>query len=289
VLLVFLAFVVVLEIGLRIFVGLGSPLLFEKSDVFEYYVAPFQDVVRDGNRIVSYDFGLKSPSAGGVKSTILKIGDSVINGGERIGNEGLSSSLLEASIRQIDSNWQVQNVSCGSWGPENQFKFLQANPELSPDIVLYYISSHDLFDTIGRFSPVGVSVNYPDHNPPFALYEVLESFIVKRPFFPSDTLFMEKDNFGKEAFSRLLSLFVERTPKIHVFVHPTTSEISAGSYDARGQKIIEELGDRNISFTENLKLMKPSFYRDDIHLNEEGHKFLANQAYELILSRGWIE
>ena len=59
-LLVFLAFVVVLEIGLRIFVGLGSPLLFEKSDVFEYYVAPFQDVVRDGNRIVSYDFGLKS-------------------------------------------------------------------------------------------------------------------------------------------------------------------------------------------------------------------------------------
>ena len=134
-------------------------------------------------------------------------------------------------------------------------------PILNCRPILYSIifPSHDLFDTIGRFSPVGVSVNYPDHNPPFALYEVLESFIVKRPFFPSDTLFMEEDNFGKEAFSRLLSLFVERTPKIHVFVHPTTSEISAGSYDARGQKIIEELGDRNISFTENLKLMKPSF------------------------------
>lgn len=274
---------------LSYFVGLGSPLLYDKSQNSSYILSANQEIERLGKSLHTNSLGLRSSKVDVGVTKVLKIGDSVINGGERIGNDELSSSILDASIRQIDSSWQVQNVSCGSWGPENQFKFLKANPELSSDIVLYYISSHDLFDTIGKFSPVGVSVDYPDHNPPFALYEVLESFIVKRPFFPSDTLFMEEDNFGKEAFSRLLSLFVERTPMIHVFVHPTTSEISAGSYDARGQKIVEGLRNRNISFTENLKLMKPSFYRDDIHLNEEGHKFLATQAYELILSRGWIE
>lgn len=281
-----LLLMVMLEIGLRIYPGLAKPSLFELSPEFAYQLQPNQELIRAFKSIKTNELGLRceQPKSGSKK--VLKIGDSVINGGERLGNDELSSNILNAHIQE--TGWQVLNVSCGSWGPENQRKFLQEHPEIEMDMALVYLSSHDRFDTIGKYSPVGWSPDYPAENPPFAIWELLESFVFNTVWFPAEKMKIPEDNQGKTAVQDLFKYLRSRTDKIHVFIHPTQNELANKEMNWKGKQIIEVIEDYDISYTNNIDQMTNEMYRDDIHLNEKGHQFLAEQAHQLLLTRGWL-
>lgn len=282
----FASLLLLAELTARLVIGLGNPLLFEYSSEYDYQLLPNQSTTRLFKTISTNSLGLRGQEPKKDTRTIAKLGDSVVHGGERLSNNELSSSLLN---EKLDGRGSVINISCGSWGPENQRKFLLSHPELQFDVILYYISSHDLQDTIESFSPVGISVDYPSIKPLFGLYETLESFVIKDMLFPSDTLVHQEDGLGRTALPDLLSYLKKRSNRVHVFVHPTIAELQAGTLGWRGNRIVQMLEEEGLSFQSNLGSMKPEFYRDDIHLNEKGHEFLAEQAYQLLLDRDWLD
>lgn len=275
-----------IEIALRIYPGLGKPLVFNYNESYAYQLVPNQSTTRLFKTLSTNSLGLRGGAVQKGKNSILKIGDSVINGGERVADSELSSEQLSEMLKD---RWQVLNVSCGSWGPENQRKFLIEHPELKADIALVYISSHDYSDSIGVYSPVGWTTDYPEEKPPFAIWELLESFIFNTVWFPTERRKCIEDNQGKSAISDLIAYLSIQTDKIHFVIHPTVKEIEEGAYNWKGEEIIKILEQHKISYTANLREMEKAMYRDDIHLNEKGHTFLSIQAFQLLLSRGWIE
>jgi len=275
------------EIGLRLTLGLGTPGLFNYHFSYAYNLKENQNIRRNFSSFSTNRHGLRSPNIRTDRKSILKIGDSVINGGERLGNDELSSNILNDQVQNM--GWQVQNVSCGSWGPENQKKFLELNPEIQGEVALLYLSSHDLYDTIGTYSPVGWTVDYPNQNPPFAIWELLESFVFNTVWFPGEKLRIEEDNQGKTALVDYLQYIKTNFKSYYVFIHPTVNELEAGEMNWKGKKLEEQILAQEMPYELNLKKMEASMYRDDIHLNEKGQEFLAEQAYQLLLSRGWIK
>lgn len=73
------------EVGLRAFLGLGSPPLSHADPDYGYAFNPNQDLTRFGNRVFYNEHGLRSEPLPRVKPEgefrVLCIGDSVTNGG----------------------------------------------------------------------------------------------------------------------------------------------------------------------------------------------------------------
>ena len=90
---------IVVELLLR-FLGFGNPPLYVSDEHFEYIYASNQEIFRFGNRILVNEYGMRSEPIGNDnnKITILKIGDSVINGGAPTDHDSLSTTILEKKL-----------------------------------------------------------------------------------------------------------------------------------------------------------------------------------------------
>lgn len=79
-----IAALILAEVSLRMFWGLGDPPLYISDAEFEYIYAPNQDLVRFGNRVYVNAFSMRSRELNETDSIrILVIGDSIVNGGRR--------------------------------------------------------------------------------------------------------------------------------------------------------------------------------------------------------------
>ena len=135
---------VILELILRFFVGLGDMPIYVTNEKFEYIYAPNQTAYRFGNEIFTNEFSMRSkPLSKKDKLKILLIGDSVINGGVYNSNHELASTLLEEKSNSILDNTRVLNISAGSWGPDNSFAYLQENGDFDAKHFVIVLSSQD--------------------------------------------------------------------------------------------------------------------------------------------------
>src|ERR1041384_4426338 len=81
------------ELFARFYLGLGDPPLYIEDKEFEYIYAPDQDVMRFGNHVMTNEFSMRSkPLSPNDKIRILKIGDSIINGGAQTDQDSLAST-----------------------------------------------------------------------------------------------------------------------------------------------------------------------------------------------------
>lgn len=63
-----------------------------------------------------------------------------------------------------------------------------------------------------------------------------------------------------------------------VYLHAEISEIENKKYNKQGEMIIQWCKDNNVPITLDIEEgIDPSMYRDVIHLNSSGQRFLANQ------------
>lgn len=123
-LIIILAALLSLEAFLRLALGLGSPLLFEKDPDVGYYYRANQDVHRFFNHIHINQFHQRnqdiwlSPS---VAVRLLMVGDSVTFGGTLTGQSQTITALLEQQLHEAtNKRFEVLNASAGSWGIGNQ-------------------------------------------------------------------------------------------------------------------------------------------------------------------------
>src|SRR5690554_1314062 len=157
-----------IEVALRL-LGFGEIPCYYQSLDYEYALKPNQDMTRFGNYIYINSEGMRSDELRPDAIRILKFGDSVLNGGVGTDQSELTSTLLEEDLNMDGSNYQVLNVSAGSWGPDNAFSWMEKHGDYQAAAIVLLFSSHDWQDQMTFQNVVGNTPFYPQKNPQLAI------------------------------------------------------------------------------------------------------------------------
>ncbi len=273
---------VVSEVVLRLF-GFGQPPLYLFDPNFEYIYKPNQMVERLGHVLQTNSYSQRSPEPEKGKVKILKIGDSIINGGQHVSNKDLSSNRLMDSLNKVlNTPVQVLNISAGSWGPENGAAYLKEYGSFDAKVMIMVYSSHDYYDIPGEVSPVGINPDYPENNHWFAWSDVIEKafhiylgtkkiqYNTPRP----DSL--RKKNVGMD---QLVNYGNAHGMQMLAYLHPDMAEQQDGEYGYWGKQMIAKWDSLGVPCMLGMEYMTADCYRDNIHLNELGHQKLADALF----------
>lgn len=267
--------------------GLGHTPTYIADDKYEYIYNPNQKVKRFGNSILTNEYSMRSLPLDKNDKRVLVFGDSVLNGGALTDHEKLATTLLEKSLQKsCDASLRVLNISAGSWGPDNAFSYLEKHGDFNATEIILFFSSHDAHDNMNHESIVNVHPSYPSKQPCCALVDGFMRYFIPRVTAIFST--PDQEEFSKinkidssEKFNSGWQNFVDYAKGhnigLSVVLHPDKKELEAGEYNENGNEIIKFLQANNISYLLELGMTKKENYRDDIHYNEKGQKFLFNE------------
>ena len=284
--LILLVLTVIGELVARFGLGLGQmPVFIEHSD-YEYIYAPNQDVSRFGNRIQTNSLSMRSkPLSKKDKVRILKIGDSIVNGGAHVDQDSLASTRLENALSTSpDDSVRVLNISAGSWGPDNAAAYLNKHGHFDATMMVLVFSSHDLHDNMHHRKVVGVHPSWPDRGPALALTDGFGRYVWPKvqgwfsdDFNEYEYLVGFDDTKVNEGWAQLFDYAEAHQLELLVYLHPEQPELKQGAFNSYGQEIVTMLEARQIEWRSGLEAgISLADYRDEIHLNMQGHRKLAN-------------
>lgn len=279
--------VLVVEIALRAFFGFGRLPIYYASPLYEYALMPDQDMTRFGHRFFINEQGMRSAPLRTEERRILKFGDSVLNGGVRLSNDSLCSSLLEARLQLSAPERRVLNVSAGSWGPANAYAWMTQHGDFGARGIVLIFSSHDWVDTMSFRDVVGRVPFYPAEQPHTAIGDAV-TWVYSRYVGDVDWQSLPKiegvpensgstpgagwrefDQYGRDNDIPLL-----------VYHHATQRELEAGEWNPNGRALEAFLNNRGVAVVSGLKIgLDSSDFVDNIHLSASGHRKLADALF----------
>ena len=292
------------ELFARFYLGLGDPPLSQTHPTIEYLFKPNQTVHRFGNLFQTNRYGMRSEDFTPQKTDprelrVLVFGDSVVNGGNLTDQQNLATSILKRTLSQgLGRPVVVGNISAGSWGPLNEFSYLKQYGLLDADIVVIVLSSSD-YDDAPTFEPLN-PLTHPTEKPFSALQEGLVRYIPRylhgnavneSGVVPDAQADHNKRDIevSLDAEHDFLEMAKAHGVKVLLVQHWTESELHSarplqGHEDIRRVAVSSAIpiyDDREIlqSFLSSGK----NPFRDDIHLNDNGQKALAELLSGTIL------
>ncbi|WP_160110397.1 SGNH/GDSL hydrolase family protein [Caballeronia arvi] len=169
------ALLFLLEIGLRVGLGLGNPVLFEPSADYGYFPVANQDVTRFGSHVVINHAGMRSAEFADTKANgtrrILFVGDSVSFGPTYVGQDEIFPTVVRTEKnRKSVVNWESLNASAPGWAVGNELGFIKSRGIFEADLVVLVINTGDLMQP---FSVIDGTGSFPYKRPPLALDEAL--------------------------------------------------------------------------------------------------------------------
>ncbi len=277
--------VLLLELVLR-FYGLHTPILYQHSDSYEYIYAPNQNLKRFRNRVITNAYSMRSKAYDKKKKTILGFGDSILNGGSLTDHDSLATSKLNKMLNRNRKGEAIQvlNISTGSWGPDNEFSYLEEKGDFGAKVIFLVVSSHDLKDNKidnrrGDQVIPGNVKSFPVKNPNSAIEGLIRRYIIPDKIKGKNR---KVDKFlihlGEQENSGFMD-FINYTKQHHInliiYLHPTLVELKNKKYNDNGKRIIEIAENNNVELILGMNYEKESGYRDKIHLNNYGQDLLA--------------
>lgn len=286
----------VAELVARYYFGLGQLPLYIKNPNYEYIYAPNQNLKRFGNNIITNEYSMRSkPIKNTNKPLVFLFGDSVINGGAHIDQDSLCSTLLENYIQLEFTDARILNISAQSWGPDNAFAYLKSYPELKPDAIILFFSSHDYNDNMHFKEVVGKHRAWPDKQPLCAISDAFFRYI--KPKFDSwignhdneyGYLYGFDDHKMNSGWQNFLFYTQENNLPFFVCLHAEKRELNNKKFNTKGTHLITWLDSAKIKYITDLDILNNSDYRDNIHLNNSGHskwyKLLKPHLHQLLIT-----
>ena len=276
------------EIILRFVFGFCDALLYQSSDKYEYIAQPNQTHYRFFSHIRINSYGLRCEEPDSTKNIVLGLGDSVLFGPAQNDQDSLATTLFTN-----ETGIQMLNISCGSWGPDNCVAYLKEHGTFGAGQMVLVCSSHDAYDRM-TFIPIIGLPGYSDEQYKFAIWELLDRYVVpkidklfKQPVYldPDAEVVarkkmasvIKKSNVFNEGFNQLKALSDSLQLPLTIYLHAETGEISEGEYNDLGKEIIAWADSCHIPLINGMKEGEtPDMYIDIIHLNEKGHRHLAD-------------
>ena len=163
------------EIIARYIIGLGDPPLYVSHPTIEYEMAPSQKVKRFHRNIFINSLGMRSDELTNHKNKnskrVLVYGDSIIWGGSFIDQKNIATEVLKRNLNKKENNFEVANISAGSWGPGNWLAHLKERGTYNSDQILIVISSDDWKDN-PHFNSLKCTLSSPTEKPKLAINEL---------------------------------------------------------------------------------------------------------------------
>lgn len=272
-----------LEAFLRIFLGLGSPPLFESDSLASYVLRPDQNIRRFGKRIYINHWGMRSenfnsfPKKGVLR--VLFLGDSVTWGGVLTDQSQTFPYLVASKLKPCEA----LNPSCGSWSPENELGWLLGHGFYNSQIAVFVLNDGDILQPKAP-DLAGIFPSYPKHSPSSAIEELIVRYVIPRLTHTEvadlgtgqdrpDTKVAIK---VRMAVAREISLARSSgVLPVVVLIHgnPTCSQNGIVAIEeGHLKKLVQSQG---VLWVEP-SLPKPSFYGDTVHPNASGNEVIAS-------------
>lgn len=291
------------ELGARYIVGLGDPPLFVMDPEIEYLLRPDQrcrrfghDYVVNSHSMRSDEFVTKKPEG---QLRVMVIGDSVVNGGGKIDQQELATTILQRELAaSLKRDVVVGNISAPSWGPPNQLAYAKKYGLFDADVVVI-VSNSDDWDDVPGLEYIGSA--WPREKPWCALQELVGVYGWKAlcraagraaeppPAARTPPVTHEQDvERCRAAYVELIALAKERGAKVAVVQHFKRSELKGKpqpGYDAMNSWAVSagvvptsdaDLFRRGISEQRLTMSALPEPFQpgDDIHPNAAGQHLL---------------
>ncbi|WNJ16409.1 hypothetical protein [Pontibacter sp. G13] len=281
--------------GIGRYFGLCTYPLYSASEQYEYIHAPNQAVRIYGNRFATNSYSMRSLPIDTEQDTtvVLLIGDSVINGGNRTDQDSLASTKLEILLSaKMGQPVRVLNISAGSWGPDNGAAYLNEHGMFGADMMVMVYSSHDAFDNMTFKPVVGIHPQYPSKQAPLAWMKIIERGM--QQFQPAkkgkqaqkqrqQNLGISEGKVFNQGLADLVAMGESAGIPVVLYLHATTKEIKKKKSETGREEIKEFAALRNLKLMDELDLgVKPKHFIDDIHFNDLGQQFLADQLAPVI-------
>ncbi|WP_432710337.1 hypothetical protein [Pedobacter sp.] len=266
------------ELVLRNYFGFCHEVLMKSDPDIEYINLANQHTQRFRKNYHYNEYSMRSNPIDSSCIHILGFGDSIINRGD---HDDLATTLLSNSLSTLyHQKVQFLNVSAGSWGPDNCFAYLKKNGDFQAKKIYLFVSSHDAFDNMTFEKIVGVSKSHPDKQYSFAIYELLDRYLIPRMTLKKNIQASVIDHIPEGApFNSGFGNFKDYTAKKDIpfilFLHASIPELKEGKYNSLGQKIIEFAKQNDITMIQDINMMTTEDYEDQLHINASGQKKVA--------------
>ncbi len=289
-----LSVLILIEVMLRLVFGFGNLPVYYASAKYEYAIAPNQSMKRFGNDFHTNEAGMRSASLSGNGEAapqqewrILKLGDSVLNGGTATDQSELASMLMEDSLRRLfpDKGIRVLNSSAGSWGPDNALAWVQEHGHFGAKAIVLVFSSHDWLDCMEFRQVVGQVPFYPNRKPSLALSDawswlwsryvaqVQWAALPQMPGTPAPTPCRNGPNPGWPGWIQFCR---EQHLPLLVYHHPTQREWERARFNAQGEALQAWLRVHEVPSISGLEApYSHNAWRDPIHPNALGQQAIA--------------
>ena len=207
------------------------------------------------------------------------MGDSVINGGAQTDHDSLATSIVSK-----ETEYQMLNISAGSWGADNCAAYLKERGLFDAKAIFIVLSSHDANDSMDFTPTVGVHKSYPKENYLLAIHEVLDRYIFPRIFKTKETLNpdekvlkgIDKGGEFNGGWNELKEIATTAEIPLIVILHAEMSELKSGDYNEKGKMIEQWAIENEVKLVKDITFMNEENYRDQIHINSSGQRVLAN-------------
>lgn len=286
--------VLVTEIGLRFFFGLGTPPLVQFDSEMGYRFQPNQKMRRFGNWMEYNQYSQRSEPIERLKEEgilrILMLGDSVLNGGNRTDQKEIISEQLETRLKAIGREVEILNASANSWGIGNQLGYLEKFGLFDADAVILQIGTHDLIQ------PTSLGENlYPTENPPSAIAELLNHYLIPRLSRFLRAKATAIDEFSEAQFRENLQYLLaiaaltrERALPLFVVYTPSREDILPTPHDPPYKtqffQFLQEMDIAAIDIHGFWRELPPetvrSYFIDWAHLTPEGQRSVAELVFK---------
>lgn len=279
-----------IELSLRFIFGFCDALLYESSDKYEYIAQPNQDRYRFFSHIYINSYGMRSEEPDSTKKRILGLGDSILFGPAQNDQDSLATTLFTN-----ETGVQMLNISCGSWGPDNNVAYLREKGTFGAKAMVLVCSSHDAYDGMTFAPVVGVWPNYPDKQYKLAIWELIDRYVIpfvkikmqtntyadlnekEKKIVHEDSQVIQKSPYFVKGFDNLKNIADSLQIPFYIYLHAEQGELKTGSYNDMGQQILLWADSARVMLISGMKEGEtPDMYIDIIHLNEKGHRHLAN-------------
>ena len=279
----------IIELLLRFSFGFCDALLYQMNNQYEYIAQPNQDRHRFGARLMTNSYSQRSEEPDSTKTIVLGLGDSIIFGGGWMDHDSLATTLFSN-----ETGMQMLNISCGSWGPDNNVAYLREKGTFGAKAMVLVCSSHDAYDAMSFVPVVGVWPNYPDKQYKLAIWELIERYLIpyikvktqtKQYADPdaevekkaADRQVIQKSPYFVRGFDGLKQIADSMEIPMFVYLHAELGELKQRRYNDMGQQILMWADSAHVTLMNGIEAGEQEYmYHDAIHFNERGQRHLAD-------------
>jgi|GEM_PF-735519 len=284
----------IFELFLRTFSGLGNPPLYDLNPLFGYRLKADQVIEPKGGlgflyaaRLTTNNLGLRGADDWDAKreGKVLFLGDSVTYGGQYVADSQLFSSVAGSRL----PGWQVGNGGTNAWGVENIAGLLMDDGFNPAEVIVICVLEGDFYRGLTRAS----SLPLWTERPRFALQDLLMHFVWRtnesRYGSSIDAVVRDSQELDKivdRAARRLKELgeyLDQRQVRHFLFILPTRPQLVDGeSPDARVGQALNRYGIKvdfllpKLLTQETDADQRRDWFHDEVHLEVPGHLAYGN-------------